>query len=260
VAEPKVYLFWDNSNIFISAKNVGEDREGKTLREAVRIHFMNLYRLAVASRPVGKAVVVGSIPPEQREVWDRMKQDTGIEPELYERGSQSGTEQGTDQCLQIHMRRALSDCKDDPQIAVLLTGDGSGYYVGSGFHADLERLSENGWGIEVVAWETSCARQLKEWAKSVGQFIRLEDYYATVTFTEEIRTATKLNLTSRPRAKPGTSLVKRVQENAERQSEEYKAKILQLQEELESRQRKKTRHERRVRHRDELHRRSQRRR
>lgn len=119
-----VHIFWDNSNIFIPAKFAASRRDGPMQEHSVRIQFDNMYRLASAARDVESAVCVGSVPPELEAVWDRLEA-TGVEVELYERGAGSGTEQGLDQCLQVHMLRALAD-SDEPAVAVLLTGDGAG--------------------------------------------------------------------------------------------------------------------------------------
>lgn len=89
-------LFVDNSNIFISAKDEALRREGRPAKDQVRLQFDHLIELALGGRPLGRAFVVGSIPPEQRAVWDRLKAATGIEPELYERGQFTGGEQGLD--------------------------------------------------------------------------------------------------------------------------------------------------------------------
>ena len=200
--EPKVYLFWDNSNIFHSAQNVAATKEGHSARFSVRISFEGIYRLAVGHRNIAKAVAVGSIPPDQQQLWDRLKHDTKVDIELYERGNFSQTEQGVDQCLQTHMLRALADEADTPQIAILLTGDGKGYDEGIGFYADLERMHKKGWGIEVISWDVSCKRVLKEWAQNNGIFVRLEDYYDSVTFLEGTRPAAPLNLTKRKFSTP----------------------------------------------------------
>ena len=108
-----------------------------------------------------------------------------------------------DETLQAHMLRAGMDNLDGPGIAVLLTGDGEGLSRGVGFHADMERLYKNGWGIEVLAWDVSCNRELKEWAKEVGVYVPLEDYYEAVTFVEGGRMVDRLNWTRRPKARPG---------------------------------------------------------
>jgi hypothetical protein len=195
----RVYLFVDNSNIFISARDVAFSREGRPARDSVRLHFENLLSLALADRDMAKAFVVGSIPPEQRAVWDRLTAATGIVPELYERGGLSGGEQGLDQCLQVHMLRAISD-NAAPQIAVLLTGDGAGYDDGVGFHADMARMHAGGWGIEVLSWQRSCRRALRDWATAHGCFISLDDHYESVTFLEGGRRPTPVNLSKRPTA------------------------------------------------------------
>ena len=206
--QPEVYLYFDNSNIFVSAKGVAEVREGRFAREAVRLEFENLILLALAGRRLAKAFVVGSIGPEQRTVWQRLTTKTGIVPELYERGSLSGGEQGLDQCLQVHMLRAIND-NADPQIAVLLTGDGAGYDVGAGFHADLERIHAAGWGIEVLSWDHSCRGRLRSWAATNGCFIKLDDHYSSVTFLEGARRAAAVDLSARPVAQVRENPVQR---------------------------------------------------
>jgi hypothetical protein len=97
------------------------------------------------------------------------------------------------------MLRAISD-NGEPQMAVLLTGDGAGYDDGVGFHADMERMYAAGWGIEVLSWERSCRRTLRDWASANGAFVKLDDHYNSITFLEGTRRPTALNLTNRPKA------------------------------------------------------------
>lgn len=197
---PPVHIFWDNSNIFIPAGYVAKRREGTLQQHYMRIQFDNLYALARAGRQVESAVCVGSVPPDLQAVWERLRA-TGVEVELYERGEGSGREQGVDQCLQVHMLRRLAD-SPEPAVAVLLTGDGAGYDDGVGFHADLERMAEAGWGIEVLSWDGACRRTLKDWANSVGVYVPLEDFYRSVTFVERGRRSEPLSLRRRRVAQP----------------------------------------------------------
>jgi len=143
---PRVHLFWDNSNIYIPAQEVATSKEGPLASKAARIEFENLQKIAVAGRNLGSAICVGSVPPELAGLWDRLR-GSGVKVELFERGASSGKEQGVDQCLQVHMLRAGLDSMD-PQIAVLLTGDGSGYADGVGYHSDIERLQKRGWELK----------------------------------------------------------------------------------------------------------------
>ena len=173
----KVFIYWDDSNIFISAQQVAIDREGEAVRSRVRIHFRNLLELARAGREIEHAVAVGSIPPELQHVWNRLENE-GVTVHLLERGAMQGREQGVDQVLQTAMLRDGFDYNGEPGIAVLLTGDGAG------FDADLERMRRRGWRIEVVSWRHSCNRRMREWAEENGQFIALDDFYDSVTFLE----------------------------------------------------------------------------
>ena len=181
--DKKVFIYWDNSNIFISAQEVAVEREGEAVRFRVRIHFRNLLELAHARRDVEHATAVGSIPPELRHVWNRLENE-GVTVQLLERGAVQGREQGVDQTLQTVMLRDGFDYNGTPGIAVMLTGDGAGFHDGVGFHADLERMRRRGWDVEVLSWRHSCNRRMREWAEENGKFIALDDFYDSVTFLE----------------------------------------------------------------------------
>jgi hypothetical protein len=195
-----IFVFWDNSNIYISAKTVAAEREGGDAAYQVRIQFDHLLQLALAERKLEYAIAVGSVPPPLRHFWNRLEQ-AGVKVELFERGSLTSREQAVDQALQTHMLRKALDYNGHPGIAVMLTGDGAGFLDGVGFHADLERMHKKGWGIEVLAWERTCNPRLKQWVEKIGIFVPLEDYYDAVTFTEDdsgaIRRANHLDLSKR---------------------------------------------------------------
>ena len=110
----KVFLYWDNSNIFTSAKDVAVEMEGEAARFRVRIDFRNLLALARADREIEHAVAVGSIPPELRHVWNRLE-NAGVTVQLLERGAMRGGEQGVDQTLQTAMLRDAFDHNGDPE-------------------------------------------------------------------------------------------------------------------------------------------------
>lgn len=179
----RVFIYWDNSNIFISAQQVAADREGDSARYRVRLHFRHMLELASAGREIEHAIAVGSIPPEMRHVWNRLENE-GVMVQLLERGALEGREQGVDQSLQTAMLRDAFDHNGNPGIAVLLTGDGSGFADGVGFHSDLQRMRSRGWQVEVLSWRHSCNRRMREWAEEEGVFIALDDFYDSITFLE----------------------------------------------------------------------------
>ena len=131
-----VHLFWDNSNIFISAQYVAAEKASYMDSKDVRIEFYNLYKIVTAGRPVEKAICVGYVPPELASVWNKLRQ-AGVKAELLERGKHTGTKQDVDQSLQVHVLRSEIDYRNNPVIVVLLAGDGKRFEDGVGLHTDL---------------------------------------------------------------------------------------------------------------------------
>ena len=184
-----VFIYWDDSNIFIEAQRLAESMEaGPDARSRVRIHFDNMLKLAHANRPVEKAIAVGSIPPELRQLWNRLE-NSGVVVELFDRGTTwRGEQEMPDRILQLRMLEDALDYNGDPGIVVMLTGDGAGYLEGAGFHSTLERMHKRGWRFEILSWEHSCNRRMREWAEDNGTFVALDDYYNAITFLETDRT------------------------------------------------------------------------
>ena len=184
-----VFIYWDDSNIFIEAQRLAESLEsGPDARSRIRIHFDNMLRLAHADRPVEKAIAVGSIPPELRQLWNRLA-NSGVVVELFDRGTtSSGEQEMPDRVLQLRMLEDALDHNGHPGIVVMLTGDGAGYLEGAGFHRTLERMHNRGWRIEILSWEHSCNQRMREWAEDNGVFVALDDYYDAITFLEADRT------------------------------------------------------------------------
>ena len=105
-----VFIYWDNSNIFHEAQRLAEEKgEGPNARYRVRVHFDNLLRLAHADRLIERALAVGSVPLEMRQLWNRMESN-GVEVQLFDRGSpERGEQEMPDRLLQLRM---LEDALD----------------------------------------------------------------------------------------------------------------------------------------------------
>ena len=188
-----VFIYWDNSNIFIEAQRLAEIRNDHVdARYRVRINFENLYRLAHSDRPVAKAMVAGSVPPELRQLWTRLE-NMGVAVRLFNRiRNDLGEQEIPDRLLKLQM---LEDAMDyDPGIVVLLTGDGAGYMEGSGFHSTLERMHRRGWKVEILSWAHSSNYRMKEWAQANGVFVALDDFYDSITFLEPSQPGHRLAL------------------------------------------------------------------
>ena len=182
------FVYWDNSNIFHEAQRIAEERgEGPGARYRVRVHFDRLLALANAGRPVERAFAVGSLPPELRQLWNRMEAK-GIEVALFDRGDpRRGEQEVPDRLLQLRMLEDALDNNGNPGIVVLLTGDGTGYLEGAGFHSTLERMHRRGWRVEILSWAHSCNSRMLKWVKENGLFVALDDFYESITFMEPSR-------------------------------------------------------------------------
>ena len=188
-----VFIYWDNSNIFHEAQRLAEERDGTPdARYLVRIQFERMMDLARAERTVRSAVAAGSVPPEMRQLWNRLEY-SGVEVHLYDRGDPSRREQDMpDRVLQLRMLEDALDYNGDPGIVVLLTGDGTGYSEGVGFRATLERMHKRDWRIEILSWTHSCNQRMRRWAEENGVFVALDDFYDSITFREPSRPGHKL--------------------------------------------------------------------
>ncbi len=204
----KVFIYWDNSNIFHEAQRLAEEREdGSDARYRVRISFENLLRLAHADRPMERALAAGSVPPEMRQLWNRIE-GLGVKVQLFDRGQpERGEQEVPDRLLQLRMLEDALDYNGDPGIVVLLTGDGAGYREGAGFHSTLERMHRRGWRIEILSWARATNQRMRRWAEANGVFVALDDFYEAITFMEPSRPgfelahprrAGSLDLTLRP--------------------------------------------------------------
>ena len=180
----KVFIYWDDSNIFISAQQVAVEREGEAVRSRVCIHFRNLLELTRAGREIEHAVAVGSIPPELRQVWNRLENE-GVTVHLLERGAMQGREQGVDQVLQnrdaarwIRLQRSFR------ALRYFSLGTGQALTMASAFTLTWSACDAAAGALKWWSWRHSCNRRMREWAEENGQFIALDDFYDSVTFLE----------------------------------------------------------------------------
>lgn len=194
------HIFWDQSNIFHCAQATCDDR-GVGLepghRYDLRLNFQAIYDFASLGRNVEKAIAVGSVPPDLQALW-RQLEKAGVDVELQERGESSGKEQAVDEAIQLHMMRSLVDRIKEPAVAVVLTGDG-------GFKQDIDRLLDNGWGVEVLSF--SCGfnpvlRTIGTGHGGRGKYVALDPWYDQLTYLQDttgkiIRPSATLDTTGR---------------------------------------------------------------
>jgi len=179
-----LFVFWDNSNIHYSGIKVCEMIQAGKDTRLYRTHFKNLFELVRDDRDVKSAFVAGSVPPPSDAVWRHLDQ-LGVHLILLDKTASGKEQDSVDMSLQTWMFRMM--CDHEPGTMALITGDGSGKSLGKGFLADLERIHDKGWDVEVYAWETTCNRYLKDFAERSGRFVSLEKHYYSISFLESQR-------------------------------------------------------------------------
>jgi hypothetical protein len=190
-----VLLFVDNSNIFIEGQKYARDKKGEN-NYAFRLNFTHfLYLISRGTFDFDEVVWAGSIPPDNDSIWDKLR-EKNIEPDLIPR-SESGENETVDHLIQLKMYRFINrKYKDQPGTIILCTGDGKGYYNEKGFLYDLEGFIGQGWEFVIYSWTHSCHVKLQEYAETFGKYVPLEGYYNSITFIENERRSTRVDLSS----------------------------------------------------------------
>jgi hypothetical protein len=206
LASAEVHIVFDSSYAFIAGKYHAARREGLSVEQGFRLHFPSLSRLAHAGRPVAGVYAAGSGRPASDTLWVRAA-DAGLPVKVVERGADSQGEVGVDATMQCGLVRALLDATR-PGVLVLMTGDGAADEDGEGFLADARRASQRGFGVELLAWGSSCSAALREFVDGLGDhgaFVDLRRFYSQISYIEGQRKPIPLSLRGRPLAVPRAS-------------------------------------------------------
>src|SRR5262245_35879603 len=133
-------VFVDNSNVFGGAQSLSARLEKHVPWPALRVHFRNLALLVEGGQQIGLRVLAGSVPPGNDDLWNyarEMKYETNLLNKIDKYDGRMG-EQGVDELLHLKIANLLLDT-EEPQVLVLVTGDGRVSQFGTGFALQAER-------------------------------------------------------------------------------------------------------------------------
>ncbi len=167
-----LHLFIDNSNVYIEGQRVARETfyydDSLVLR--FRVSYGGLLDFVSQGRSLREAVLVGSRPPPNDALWNRLK-SLGIEPRIFDRNIYTGREKRVD----AEMTNAIRDCLEDnpePGTIALVAGDADYVPV-------LERCIKRKWLIELYFW-AQASSELKR--LSGVKFVDLAAGFESVTF------------------------------------------------------------------------------
>lgn len=164
-----LYIFCDNSNIFLEGQWAAARAEGRRgPHPEFRIDYGQLISVCAEGRDVRQANLYGSVPPQNDSLW-RAIRGQGWKVKTLER-NYAGKEKGLD----VEIALDMSDLSRDiapAETMLLLAGDGD-------YQTLIPRLQQRGWVIEVAFYE-NIALSIRTLA---DRFIALEDRLHEIRF------------------------------------------------------------------------------
>ena len=204
-----IWIFVDNSNIWIGAKKLASKVKGfKSLTDhRVRLNIGNLTDVVAKSREVKTGVLYGSEPPQIDSVWDKIREYKGWSVKTKKKSFLTHKEKEVDAQLLVDVTEvACTTPVNDRGTVVLITGD-----------ADMcpaveKIISYEGWKVEIYMWEDSLSDRLKKLSRQNVNVIcePLDNRMKEVVFTNkkfpvsqyEIPTECSAVLTMKPECFP----------------------------------------------------------
>ncbi len=179
---PGIYIFVDDSNIWIGAKALQSKlKRFKTVEDhRVRIDVGKLTDVLADKRPVSKGVLYGSEPPPVDTVWKKIKEQ-GWRVETDRKHKYTGKEKKVDTRLVAEVTGlAIRTPIEERTTIVLVSGD-----------ADMipaieEVLKESHWQVEVCMWKHVMSRDLHRFERDNHDRVKvnhLDDFLGKVSFT-----------------------------------------------------------------------------
>jgi hypothetical protein len=184
-----VHIFWDNTNIFLTAVDTAAEMEPQVPRYALRVDFTNLFQLVLQDRNAVTKELAGSVPPQAASLWE-FAERIGFNTTLLQRvenGFGILREQTVDEMLHLRIANTILG-QASPETLILLSGDGRPSKTGTSFPGQLRYALLRGWNVEVYSWRAGLnARaygQLIEEFPDLVTIIHLDQYYYSLTFVK----------------------------------------------------------------------------
>ena len=181
-SSPGIWIFVDDSNLWIEAKKLQSKRKRFKTGEdhRVRIDMGKVADIVANGRPVKQGTLYGSEPPPIDSVWKKIR-SAGFVVKTKERSKMTGKEkQLSTQLVADVTETAIKTPCDDRTTIALVTGDADV------IPAIEMVLDEKGWNVEVYMWKHSVSKRLLKFAEKCKRQIKiryLDHHLDEVVFT-----------------------------------------------------------------------------
>lgn len=207
--ERPIWIYVDDSNIWIMAKQLAAKKLKTKEDHRVRIDVGKLTDVVARGRPVAQGFVYGSEPPPVDSVWEKIKECGWSVPPPKRRSMVTGKEKGVDAQLVADItEKACTTLLEDRTTIVIISGDADV------MPAIRVVLRYPGWKVEVCMWENALSSDLKRLPQKEQnvQVHYLDKFLERITFTNmkfsarslrSCEKATSVVLRMKPKAFPG---------------------------------------------------------
>ena len=184
----KAHIFVDNSNLWLGASDIRQEREAHVPQRLFRLYFKNLFKLVERDLEVVTRELGGSLPPECEPLWEYAR-ELGYNTNLLHRVHDGDRvrEQSVDEALHLKIANCIIDF-DAPGRFVLMTGDGAQSELNTSFRDQARRALKSGFEVDVWSWAASRSRKYELLKQDFPDKIRIHDldnYYNEITFVNQ---------------------------------------------------------------------------
>ena len=190
--EEFIWIFVDNSNIWIQAKKLASKIKGFKSDEdhRLRISIGGLTDVLANERQVKEATLYGSEPPKIDSVWEKIEQHENWHVKTKKKSYITHKEKEIDSQLVADVTQVAGKVPPFQRgTIVLISGDADMYPA-------VEKIMEEGdWKVEIYMWEKALSARLKELTETYPERVicePLDNKLDKVTFTNKKLPADKL--------------------------------------------------------------------
>ena len=190
---PPIWIYVDNSNIWIGAKYLASKVKGfkSSQDRRVRISIGNLTDVVAKSRDVRKGTLYGSEPPKIDSVWEKIRQHKCWEVKTKQKSFLTHKEKEVDAQLLVDVTKvACTTPLNERGTIILITGDAD-------MCPAVEGIMEcKGWNVEIYMWEKNLSERLKALSRENADVIcePLDNHMRDIVFTNNKFPATDDNI------------------------------------------------------------------
>ena len=162
---PKVWIYVDNSNLWIEGKKAYAKAHNLLTSEhpRARFEFGQLYEVVAEGREVGGGTIYGSEPPDADTIWAKMKEH-GWDVKIEKKSYHTGKEKQVDTRLVADVVDLVGQLKNGT--VIIVSGD-------SDYIPALNKVLSRGWKVEVWSWEKALSADIRK-HDSRGKGLRVE--------------------------------------------------------------------------------------